>query len=106
MCLYTIVKIDFSAVDVYGLSKELICDKDPSVMGASLNIFSLMCKSADTIGFVKKITTTFVDILNQIIENKLSSDFIYHKLPGKNKFKISSLVTDKDFGNIAYVRKR
>jgi AP-4 complex subunit epsilon-1 len=59
--------------------KKALCDKDPSVMQASLNYFSdqVRHRPAD----FKDLVNSFVVILKQIIEHRLPKDYDYHRLP-------------------------
>lgn len=59
--------------------KKLLCDKDPNVMGAVLNLYINEIK-IDNQKF-KELTSSFVSIQKQIIEHKLSKDFDYHRVP-------------------------
>mmetsp|Transcript_23757 Transcript_23757/g.62092 ORF Transcript_23757/g.62092 Transcript_23757/m.62092 type:complete len:1254 (+) Transcript_23757:47-3808(+) len=56
-----------------------LCDADPGVMAASLNIFYDMARK-DATPF-KDLVPSFVSILKQIIERRLPRDFDYHKVP-------------------------
>ena len=59
--------------------KKALCDKDPSVMAATLNYFSDQVKSrpAD----FKDLVNSFVVILKQIVEHRLPRDYDYHRIP-------------------------
>jgi AP-4 complex subunit epsilon-1 len=59
--------------------KKSLCDKDPSVMQASLNYFSdqVRIRPAD----FKDLVNSFVVILKQIIDHRLPKDYDYHRLP-------------------------
>ena len=59
--------------------KAALCDSDPGVMAASLNIFYDMAR-ADAANY-KDLVPTFVSILKQVIERRLPKDFDYHKVP-------------------------
>lgn len=59
--------------------KKALCDKDPSVMQASLNYFSdqVKIRPAD----FKELVSSFVVILKQVIDHRLPKDYDYHRLP-------------------------
>ena len=59
--------------------KKALCDKDPSVMAATLNYFCDQVKSrpAD----FKDLVNSFVVILKQIVEHRLPRDYDYHRIP-------------------------
>jgi AP-4 complex subunit epsilon-1 len=59
--------------------RRALCDKDPSVMGASLHLFADLAK-ADPSGY-KDLVSSFVSILKQITEHRLPRDFDYHRIP-------------------------
>ena len=59
--------------------RRALCDKCPEVMGASLHIFSDLCK-ADPLP-CKDLVSSFVSILKQIVEHRLPRDFDYHRVP-------------------------
>lgn len=64
-------------IDIY--LKKLLCDVDPSVMGASLNLIHSIAKN-DMIYSIK-LVPYLVSILKQICENKLPKDYDYHRIP-------------------------
>jgi len=59
--------------------RRTLCDKDPSVMAATLPLFHAMI-SDDVMQF-KDLVSSFVSILKQIIEHRLPRDFDYHRIP-------------------------
>jgi AP-4 complex subunit epsilon-1 len=59
--------------------RRSLCDQDPGVMAASLNIFYDM--SVANPSSFKDLTSSFVNILKQVIEGRLPRDFEYHKVP-------------------------
>jgi AP-4 complex subunit epsilon-1 len=59
--------------------RKALCDSDPGVMVASLNVFFAMRTTA--LGLLKDLCGSFVDILKQVIERALTRDFDYHKVP-------------------------
>lgn len=59
--------------------KNALCDKDPSVMGATLNLYYDVVKENPS--KFKDVTSSFVVILKQIIEHKLAKEYDYHRMP-------------------------
>eukprot|EP00051_Salpingoeca_urceolata_P028400 m.486657 g.486657 ORF g.486657 m.486657 type:complete len:1260 (-) comp24542_c0_seq1:51-3830(-) len=59
--------------------RRALCDKDPGVMAASLNLFHDMSLTDPT--RFKDLTPSFVSILKQLVEQRLPRDFDYHRVP-------------------------
>lgn len=59
--------------------RKVLCDPDPSVMGASLHILYEVTKV--NVAGSKDLVPSFVSILKQIIEHRLPRDFDYHRMP-------------------------
>lgn len=59
--------------------RKVLCDPDPSVMGASLHILCEMAKA--NVQSCKDLVPSFVSILKQITEHRLPRDFDYHRMP-------------------------
>ena len=59
--------------------RKSLCDKDPSVMGSSLNVIYLLSLS-DAQPF-KDLVPSLVSILKQICDHRLPSDYDYHRVP-------------------------
>ncbi|CAE8719855.1 unnamed protein product [Polarella glacialis] len=59
--------------------RKVLCDPDPSVMGASLHVLYEVAK-ANPAGS-KDLVPSFVSILKQITEHRLPRDFDYHRMP-------------------------
>lgn len=59
--------------------RKVLCDPDPSVMGASLHVLFEVAK-ANPAGS-KDLVPSFVSILKQITEHRLPRDFDYHRMP-------------------------
>ncbi len=58
---------------------QILCDKDPSVMSAALcALFDLVTADANA---YRNLTTSFVSILKQVVEHRLSKLFDYHRTP-------------------------
>lgn len=68
-----------SMTEVSDKAKRMLCDKDPSVMGAALHL--LLDLIEDDINEYKDLTSSFVSILKQIIEHRLPKDYDYHRMP-------------------------
>lgn len=73
-------EIDSSIVSGMGETiRKVLCDKDPSVMGASLHLFDILVE--DDCHSYKDLVPSFVSILKQIIEHRLPRDYDYHRMP-------------------------
>jgi AP-4 complex subunit epsilon-1 len=59
--------------------RKVLCDRDPSVMGACLNAIEAMSKE-DPVKF-KDLIPSLVSILKQIGEHRLPNEFDYHRVP-------------------------
>lgn len=59
--------------------KKGLCDREPSVMAAALNLYFSQIKEAPE--KFKDLTSSFVIILKQVIEHKLPKEFDYHRSP-------------------------
>lgn len=59
--------------------RTALCDKDPAVMGALLNLFIDLI--LDHPQEYKDLVPSFVNILKQVTEHRLPRDFDYHRLP-------------------------
>eukprot|EP01039_Chlorochromonas_danica_P004528 gene4528-4966_t len=68
-----------SVLDHLPKIRRALCDKDPSVMGATLPLFQAMIVD-DPMRF-KDLVPSFVSILKQIIEHRLPREFDYHRIP-------------------------
>lgn len=78
--LHRLYQLDKSSViDHYPKIRRIICDKDPSVMGASLGLILDLAK--DDASQWKDLVPSLVSILKQVIEHRLSKDFDYHRIP-------------------------
>lgn len=56
-----------------------LCDRDPSVMAASLNVINDLVKVNPTSW--KDLVPSFVNILKQVTEHRLPDSFDYHRIP-------------------------
>ena len=61
--------------------RKCLCDKDPAVMGASLNSLSQVLKDSSNIVIFKDLIPSVVGILRQILDHRLPRDFDYHRIP-------------------------
>jgi AP-4 complex subunit epsilon-1 len=61
--------------------QRTLCDKEPSVMGATLNAFGQIMMDESFIPKCKELIPSFVVILKQIIDHRLPRDFDYHRMP-------------------------
>ena len=59
--------------------RKVLCDRDPSVMGASLNVIEAMCHEETST--YKDLIPSLVSILKQIGEHRLPTDYDYHRVP-------------------------
>ncbi|XP_065066485.1 uncharacterized protein LOC135692305 [Rhopilema esculentum] len=66
-----------SSVSVFELT---LCDRSPSVMGATLNVYLELINVSPA--SYKRFTPTFVNILKQVIEYRLPNEFTYYNVPG------------------------
>jgi len=60
--------------------RRVLCDKDPSVMCASLCVIEKMCRGGHAMKF-KDLVPSLVSILKQITEHRLPADYDYHRMP-------------------------
>ena len=76
------MKLNPSLVSEYSnYFRKAICDKDPSVMGASLNSLFQILSDTNNVSLYKDLISSFVVILKQIIDHRLPRDFDYHRMP-------------------------
>lgn len=68
-----------NVMDQKELIRKVLCDPDPSVMGASLHILFEITKTSPASS--KDLVPSFVSILKQITEHRLPRDFDYHRMP-------------------------
>jgi AP-4 complex subunit epsilon-1 len=59
--------------------KKTLCDREPSVMAASLNLY--LEEVRENPRKYRDLTSSFVIILKQVIEHKLPKEFDYHRMP-------------------------
>lgn len=63
------------------LFRKTLCDKDPAVMGTSLNSFAQILQDPENVPLFKDLISSFVVILRQVIDHRLPRDFDYHRIP-------------------------
>ena len=76
------MKLNPSLIGEYSTHfRRTLCDKDPSVMGATLNSFLQILNTETNRPLYKDLISSFVVILKQIIDHRLPRDFDYHRMP-------------------------
>ena len=68
-----------SVTDYIPRFRTALCDKDPSVMAATLHVFFDLAR-VDPHPY-KDLVSSFVSILKQVTEHRLPRDFDYHRVP-------------------------
>jgi AP-4 complex subunit epsilon-1 len=82
LVLNRFIKLNPSLVNEYSVYfRRTLCDKDPSVMGATLNSFHQILGEEGFVPTFKDLISSFVVILKQIIDHRLPRDFDYHRMP-------------------------
>jgi AP-4 complex subunit epsilon-1 len=82
MVLHRFVDLQPSLLTEYNEHfRKVLCDADPSVMGASLNFFYEQLQNENNRAYYKDLTPSFVVILKQIIDHRLPRDYDYHRMP-------------------------
>lgn len=59
--------------------RRMLCDRDPAVMGSTLNVIEAMSR-VDVHPF-KDLVPSLISILKQICERRLPSEYDYHRIP-------------------------
>lgn len=77
--LYQLAPEVVSRTDVVEKLRRVLCDRDPSVMGASINVIDAVA-AVDPLPF-KDLVPSLISILKQVIEHRLPTDFDYHRVP-------------------------
>ena len=80
MCMHRFYQLQPESVEhLADQFRRILCDKDPSVMGAALNIlYELAQKNVQAF---KDLVPSYVSILKQITEHRLPRDYDYHRMP-------------------------
>lgn len=82
VCLHRFHQLADDVVAEQQLSEYLrksLCDKDPSVMGSSLNVLEDLCRKNPQL--LKELVPSLVSILKQVAEHRLPSEYEYHRVP-------------------------
>ena len=77
--LHQLDSSNITATDLTAHLRRILCDRDPSVMGASLCVIEKMTIK-DAAPF-KDLVPSLVSILKQVVEHRLPSEFDYHRVP-------------------------
>ena len=59
--------------------RKMLCDRDPGVMGATLNIIESLARVH--VAPFKDLVPSLISILKQICERRLPSEYDYHRIP-------------------------
>ena len=78
LALHAFYRVDNSCISDPDLVRRVFCDSNPSVMAASLGIFTEIASKHPESN--KDMVPNFVDILKQILSNRLPSTFEYHRV--------------------------
>ncbi len=76
---YQLCSDTITTQDLTDKLRKVLCDRDPSVMGSSLNVIESLA-TVDPMPF-KDLVPSLISILKQVIEHRLPSDFEYHRIP-------------------------
>jgi len=76
---YQIAPEAIGRIDLIEKLRRVLCDRDPSVMSASLNVIE--CMALQDAAPFKDLIPSLISILKQICEHRLPSDFDYHRVP-------------------------
>lgn len=79
LCMHAFFKKSDGLIQDEKLFRQALCDRDPSVMGASLGLFHDVILQDPT--RQRDLLPSLVLILKQITEHRLSRDFDYHRVP-------------------------
>lgn len=81
--------------------RRLLCDRDPAVMGSTLNVIETLAR-VDVQPF-KDLVPSLISILKQICERRLPSEYDYHRIPSPwmqmKIVRILSVIGKNDMGS-------
>jgi len=78
-CMHAFWRKSDGAIGDHKEFRQVLCDRDPSVMGAVLALYHDICLG-DPAG-QRDLLPSFISILKQIVEHRLSREFSYHGVP-------------------------
>jgi AP-4 complex subunit epsilon-1 len=78
-CMHAFWRKSDGAIGDHKEFRQMLCDRDPSVMGACLAMYLDVCLG-DPDG-QRDLLPSFVSILKQVVEHRLSREYSYHGVP-------------------------
>lgn len=79
LCMHAFYRKSDGLIADQKLFRQALCDRDPSVMGSSLALFHDVV--LNDIENQRDLLPSFISILKQITEHRLSREFDYHRVP-------------------------
>ena len=79
LCMHAFYRKSDGLIADQKLFRQALCDRDPSVMGATLALFHDVVLT--DIENQRDLLPSFISILKQITEHRLSREFDYHRVP-------------------------
>ncbi|EGG14984.1 adaptin N-terminal domain-containing protein [Cavenderia fasciculata] len=84
-CVSALHRLYSKSPDIFSQLQDALrialCDRDPTVMAASLALFLDASKVEETRNNIRDLVPSFVSILKQVSEGRLPAQFIYHGMP-------------------------